>query len=81
MTIQNEHLEDVLTKQKTREVSDSSWIVSIDEIKAKNFDISPKNPNNDDSATLLPPEKIIREIESNGQEVVKLVASLKELLK
>lgn len=81
MTIQNEHLEDVLAKQKTREVSDSSWIVSIDEIKAKNFDISPKNPNNDDNATLLPPEKIIREIESNGQEVVKLVASLKELLK
>jgi len=80
-TIQNEHLEDVLTKQKKREVSDTSWVVPIETIKERGFDLSPKNPNGGGSDVLLPPTEIISELEGNQREVDKVVSLLKELLK
>lgn len=80
-TLQNEHFDDVLAKQKKREVSDTSWIVPIEKIRERGYDLSARNPNDGDNAALLPPAEIISEIENNQREVDKVISSLKELLK
>lgn len=76
-TVQDEHLQNVLEKWKRREVSDTSWIVPIETIKERGYDISPKNPNSAESEALLPPVEIIGEIETNQKEIETLLASLK----
>lgn len=79
-TLQNEHFEDVLAKQKKHEVSDTSWLVPIEKIRERGYDLSARNPNGVDNDALLPPPEIISEIESNQRELDKIVVSMKELL-
>lgn len=79
--LQNEHFEDVLAKQKKCEVSDTSWIVPIEKIKERGYDLTARNPNGSDNDALLPPAEIITEMESNQREVDRVISSLKELLK
>ena len=71
----------MLAKQKTREVSDTSWVVPIEKIKERGYDLSAKNPNGTDIGALLSPSEIIGEIEGNQREIEKVVSSLKDLLK
>jgi len=80
-TIKDEHLEDVFEKWKKREISESSWVVPIEKIKERGYDISPKNPNGGDSDTLLTPNEILKEIEQNQREIDKIASSLKDILK
>jgi len=80
-TIQDEHLQNMFEKWKRREISDVSWVVPIEKIKERSWDISPKNPNNNESAALLPPAEIIAEIESGQKEVETLLAALKKAIK
>lgn len=79
--MQNEDLEEILGKWKKREVSENSWVVSIEDIKERGFGISPRNPNSAESAELLPPNEIIKEMENNQIEVNQIVSKLKEMLK
>ena len=76
--IQDDNLQEVFEKWKKREVSDTSWIVPIETIKDRTYDISPKNPTSADIAALLPPAEIIDEIEKNQQEIDTLLTSLKK---
>ncbi len=80
-TIQDEHFEEVFEKWKKREVSENSWVVPIEKIKERGYDISPKNPNRGDEAALLPPDEILKEIENNQREIDKVASALKEILK
>ncbi len=80
-TIQDEHFEEVLEKQKKREVSDRSWIVSIEDIKKRGYDLSPKNPTIIDHPDLLSPDEILGEIEKNQNKINEVVSSLKIILK
>ena len=75
------HAEEVLTKWQKREVSENSWIVSIDEIKARGYDLSPKNPNGADVEALLSPEELLGEIAKNQVEIDGVISSLKKILK
>lgn len=78
--VMDEHLEEVFEKWKKREVSGTSWIVSMETIRERGYDISPKNPTSTDSAALLPPVEIIGEIEKNQREIDDLLTLLKKSL-
>jgi type I restriction enzyme M protein len=80
-TIQSEHLEDIFKKWKKRESSNNSWIVSIEKIKERGYDIAPRNPNGGDNSILLSPEEIIKEIEGSQKEIDKAISSLKRFIK
>lgn len=79
--IQDEHTEDVFKKWKKREVSDTSWIVSIDEIKKRGYDLSPKNPTLANVDEILSPDVILGEIEKNQRDINDVLSSLKAVLK
>lgn len=79
--IQSEHLDDVFEKWQKREVSNSSWIVPIEKIKERGFDLSAHNPNSTDNGTILPPKEILGDMEQNQKDVENLIASLKGFLK
>lgn len=78
--IQDDHLAEVFEKWKKHEVSNSSWVVPIENIKARGYDLSPKNPTLADVDALLSPDVIIREIEKNQHEIDSVLSSLKAVL-
>lgn len=76
--IQDENLQEVFEKWQKREISDTSWVVPMETVKDRDYDISPKNPTRADIAALLPPAEIISGIEKNQQEIDTLLTSLKK---
>jgi len=79
-TIKDEHFEDVLKKIKTREISDNSWIVPIDEIKNNNYDLTPKNPNKKEEFEFIEPKDLLEEIETLNYEIDKIMKEIREVL-
>jgi type I restriction enzyme M protein len=79
--IHDSDFEEVFTKWQKREISENSWLISIDEIKERGYDLSPKNPNSADVDAHLSPEEILGEIEGNQKEIVGVLSSLKKILK
>ena len=79
--ILDEHTEEVFEKWKKHEISDTSWVVSIEDIKKRGFDLSPKNPHRAESAALLPPNEILEEIGKSQHEIDDVLSSLKSVLK
>jgi type I restriction enzyme M protein len=79
-TIQDEHFEEVFKKWTKRELSDTSWIVSIDDIKKRGYDLTPRNPILTSIDAQLPPEEIINEIKNCQQEIDKEISSIRNSL-
>ena len=78
--IKDEHFEDVLKKFEKREISENSWIVSIDEIKKKNYDLTAKNPNKKDEIEYKEPKEILSEIENLDYEIEKILKEIRDLV-
>ena len=75
-----ENFEDTLKKIKTREVSENSWIVPIEEIKNNNYDLTAKNPNKKDEFEFIEPKELLNEIETINHEVSKILKEVREVL-
>ena len=56
-----------------------SWRVSIEEIKAKNFDLKAVNPNRKGIEDHRTPEKLLSIIESQGEEIKKALEHLRKI--
>lgn len=80
-TMQDEHTADVFEKWKKRKVSDNSWKVSIEEIRERGYDLSPKNPHRAEAGAIQSPDEIVKEIERNQRGIDSVLASLKRTLK
>lgn len=78
--IQDSHLEDVMRKWKKREVSDNTWLISIDEIAKNNFDLSPKNPKKALSDKLPEPKDLLNQIRKSQKEVGKILESINKVI-
>lgn len=79
-TIKDEHLEDIFEKYKKRQISDTSWIVSIEDIKKRGYELSPKNPVLADDDIILSPENLLDEIENKQQDVNEFIGSMRNIL-
>lgn len=78
--IQDEHLKDVYKRFQKCEVDDTSWVITIDELAKKGYDISPKNPHKVDEAEILEPKTLIENIKLNQRETDKIIRTIEELL-
>ncbi len=67
--IKDEHFKDALEKFEKREVSENSWIVSIEDIVKNNYDLTAKNPNKKDEIEYKEPQEIVFEIENIDYEI------------
>ena len=73
-------LEDFKTLQKTKADSDNSWTVSIDDIDEETWDLSPTNPNIEDTSEKRSPSEILATIEALDNEAAEAMAAIKKLL-
>ena len=78
--IQDQHFEEIYTKWQKRELSDNSWIASIEELKKKGFDLSPKNPNKASEEELPEPSELIQRIEKSQKGTVSILSNIKDIL-
>ena len=60
--------------------SKNSWKISINDIDKETWDLSPTNPNVEDTSEKRTPSEIIAEIEDLDSEAAKAMAAIKELL-
>ncbi len=79
-SLNEKDLEDFKALQKTKSDSDNSWTVSIDDIDKETWDLSPTNPNIEDTSEKRTPSEIFAEIEALDNEAAEAMAAIKELL-
>ncbi len=75
--IKDEDLEDAFQKWQKREISENSWIVKVEEIIKKDYDLSAKNPNKTKSIVYKPPEELIKSILEKEKEIEKILKEIK----
>lgn len=78
--IKDSDLEEVFEKWQKREASKNSWVVAIDELKKKGFDISPGNPNVSEEKELPSPEELLNKIEKAQKETASILSDIKKVL-
>ena len=78
--IKDKDFEDALKKFEKREISENSWIVGIEEIKKRDYDLTPKNPNKKEEIEYREPEEILKEIEEVDFEIEGIIKEIKGML-
>ncbi len=61
-------------------LSERSWIVSIEEIKKRGYDLTARNPNRKETESLPPPTEIVANLLEREREILSIVEELNELL-
>ncbi|HXF56343.1 MAG TPA: N-6 DNA methylase [Actinomycetota bacterium] len=61
-------------------LSEHSWIVTIEEIKARGYDLTARNPNRKEAEELPPPMEIVAGLMEREREILSIVEELDELL-
>lgn len=72
-----EHFKEFFELLPERTESERSWIVRIEEIQAKNYDLKAVNPNRKNTEDTRTPEELIAIIESQAEEIMKTLKILK----
>jgi type I restriction enzyme M protein len=66
--------------QKTKKDSENSWSINIKDIDQTTFDLSAKNPNKKEEATLRQPQQILEEMKALDEESADILNSILELV-
>ena len=66
--------------QKAKTDSDNSWSVDIKDINQTTFDLSVKNPNNNNEIILREPAEILEEMKALDKESSEILKSIRELI-
>ena len=74
-----QHLEEFFKLLPERGVGERSWLVPIEEVEAKNYDLKAVNPTRKDKEDKRTPEELISIIESQAAEIDKAVKLLKSM--
>jgi len=70
-------LEDCWQKFQERAVSENSWIISAEELKKRNYDLTAKNPNRKEELTHKLPKELVKEIEDRENKISKILREIK----
>ena len=76
--IKHEHFKEFLNVWEKRALTDNSWIVHVNDIKA--FDISAKNPNNIEVIEHKLPIELMENIKDNNREINALLDEIETIL-
>ena len=78
--LNEDDLKDFLLKSKDKEEDENSWILDIEKINTKTWDLTVNNPNNTEEMDNRTPKEIIAQIEKLDKEAAESLHALKELL-
>ena len=79
--IKDEDLEDTYKKWQKREISKNSWIVKVEDIIKRDYDLSAKNPNKIKLTTYKSPDKIVEGVLKSEKEIANIIKEVKRTLK
>jgi type I restriction enzyme M protein len=72
-----EHFEEFFKLLPEKATSERSWLIPIEEIKAKNFELKAVNPNRKGTEDNRTPEELLSIIESRAAEITKVLMTLR----
>ncbi len=75
-----EDLEEFVRLQKTKAVTQNSWIVDVKDIDTETYDLSVRNPNAPKPPPLRNPKEILKEMEKLDKETERIIKRIKELI-
>jgi type I restriction enzyme M protein len=73
-------LADFVELQKTKTDSENSWSIDIKSLDKSTFDLSAKNPNKKEEATLRKPKAILEDMKALDKETTDILHSIMELI-
>lgn len=79
--IKKKNFIDALDKAHNREISINSWLVTLEEIKDKDYKLNSRNPNKKNEYEYIDPISILSEIESLEDDIDNTIKDIKGLLK
>jgi type I restriction enzyme M protein len=78
--IKDKDFEDALKKFKNREISENSWVTTIEEIKKRDYDLTAKNPNKKNETEYQDPRELLLEVEQINSEINNLINEIKGII-
>lgn len=63
---------------KTKGINDNAWLVDVEDIISKNFNLDIKNPNKTDSLKHVSPEQLIKEVIHDEKQILKLLEQIQK---
>jgi type I restriction enzyme M protein len=78
--IKDADLDDVYKKWQTRAISSNSWVVTIDELKKSNLDLTPKNPNSPNKTSAMTIEEVVNAFEDGQNEISRIFSEIRKVL-
>lgn len=78
--IDGDQLPDFLKKWKRRTKGDNSWVVPIDDITQRGYDLSAKNPNRKDDYEHRPALELVQSIRAKEERIMDLLGELEAIL-
>lgn len=78
--ISGSQVEDFLAKWEGRVKGDNSWLVPVEDIVKRGFDLSAKNPNKVDDYVHRPALDLVQSIKAKEERVMDLLGELEQLL-
>lgn len=78
--IAGSQIEDFLAKWEGRVEGDNSWLVSVEDIVKRGFDLSARNPNKVDDYVHRPALDLVQSIKAKEERVMDLLGELEALL-
>jgi len=73
------HFKEFLDIWEKRELTDNSWIVDVNDIK--DYDISAKNPNNNEVIEHKSPLELVENIKQNSKEIDGIMSAIEKILR
>ena len=73
-------LKEFIKLAKTQKLSDNSWVINLEKINKKTFDLGVKNPNKVEEIDERTPDEIILEIENLDKDLSETLKKIKKLL-
>ena len=78
--MEGSQIPDFLTKWQSSEEGDNSWIVPINEIIERDYDLSAKNPNHKDDYEHRPALELVQSIKAKEERIMDLLNELEGIL-
>jgi len=78
--IKDEDLIDCFEKWQKREVSENSWIVSIEEIEERDYDLTARNPSAKEEVSYPEPEEIVKSVLETEKQISDILDELHNFL-
>lgn len=79
-TMQDTTLDEVFSKWQKREITADSWVMAVEELEKKGFDLSPKNPNKLNEKSLPEPIVLLKQIEELNKGTASILNVIKSQL-